>query len=65
MSGESGDGAVLGDFKAEAAGIGPALLWVPKILGKDVNVIVEWLHEFHAENRLEGDHIFAGFAMKF
>ncbi len=56
---------MLGDFKAEAAGIGPALLWVPKILGKDVNVIVEWLHEFHAENRLEGDHIFAGFAMKF
>ena len=62
ISGDSGDGAVLGDFKAEAAGIGPALLWVPKIFGKDVNVIVKWLHEFHAENRLKGDHIFVSFA---
>ena len=65
ISGDSGDGAIFGDFKAEAAGIGPALLWVPKIFGKDVNIIVKWLHEFHAENRLEGDHLFASFALKF
>ena len=65
ITGDSGDGATFGDFKAEAAGIGPALLWVPNILGKDVPIIVKWLHEFHAENRLEGDHVFASFVLSF
>ncbi|MGI9509428.1 MAG: SphA family protein [Geminicoccaceae bacterium] len=65
VTGDSGSGAILGDFKGEAAGIGPALLWTPKIKGKDVNVIVKWLHEFHAEWRLEGDHVFASFALQF
>ncbi|MGI9507857.1 MAG: hypothetical protein ACR2QJ_00740, partial [Geminicoccaceae bacterium] len=58
-------GAILGDFKGEAAGIGPALLWTPKIKGKEVNVIVKWLHEFHAKRRLEGDHVFASIALQF
>jgi hypothetical protein len=65
ITGDSGDGAIFGDFKAEAAGIGPALLWSPNILGKDVPIIVKWLHEFHADNRLEGDHFFASFVLSF
>ena len=65
ITGDSGNGATLGDFKAEAAGIGPALLWTPKIHGKDVPIIVKWLHEFHAENRLKGDHVFASFVLTF
>lgn len=31
ITGDSGEGAVLDDFKAEAAGIGPALLWNTQI----------------------------------
>jgi len=65
ITGDSGDGAIFGDFKAEAAGIGPALLWTPSILGWDVPIIVKWLHEFHAENRLEGDHVMASFVVSF
>jgi hypothetical protein len=65
ITGDSGDGAIFGDFKAEAAGIGPALLWSPRILGQDVPIIVKWLHEFHAENRLEGDHVMASFVVSF
>ena len=63
ITGDSGSGALLGDFKAEAAGIGPALLWTTRIGDQDVSFIAKWLHEIHAENRLEGDHIFLGFAM--
>ncbi len=63
ISGDSGSGALLGDLKAEAAGVGPALLWSTKIGGQDVSFIAKWLHEFHAENRLEGDHIFLSFAL--
>ena len=63
ITGDSGTGALLGDFKAEAAGIGPALLWTTKNGNQDVSIIAKWLHEVHAENRLEGDHIFLSFAL--
>jgi hypothetical protein len=63
VTGDSGSGALLGDFKAEAAGVGPALLWTTKIGNQDVSFIAKWLHEFHAENRLEGDNIFISFAL--
>jgi len=63
ITGDSGRGATLGDFEAEAAGIGPALLWTTKIGDQDVSFIAKWLHEFDAENRLEGDHAFLSFAL--
>ena len=65
ITGDSGSGAILGDFKAEAAGIGPAVLWNTKVGNQEVSFIAKWIHEFHAERRLEGDHIFASFAMGF
>lgn len=65
VGGDSGDGALLGDFKAEAAGIGPALMWVPKSMGGDKAFILKWINEYHAENRMEGDHVFASFAVSF
>ncbi len=63
ISGDNGSGAVLGDFKAEAAGVGPAILWSTNIGDQDVSFIAKWLHEFHAENRLEGNHIFLSFVL--
>ncbi len=63
ITGDSGDGAQLGDFKAEAAGIGPAVFWSKQIGEQNVSFIGKWLHEFEVENRLEGDHIFVSFAM--
>jgi hypothetical protein len=63
ISGDSGSGALLGDFKAEAAGIGPALMWTKQVGDQSVTFIAKWLHEFHAENRLEGDHVFLSFAL--
>jgi len=65
VTGDSGDGAILGDFKAEAAGVGPALLWSPKRFDQKITFIVKWLHEYDTERRIEGDHIFASFAMSF
>ena len=63
ITGDSGNGALLGDFKAESAGVGPALLWATQIGGQDVSFIAKWLHEFHAENRLKGDHVSVSFAL--
>ena len=65
LSGDSGSGAVLGDFKGEAAGIGPALYWITNISDKDVYFTLKWLSEFNVKNRFEGDHVFASFALNF
>ena len=63
ITGDDGDGAQLGDFKAEAAGVGPALMWNWEFGRQNVTFIAKWLHEFHAENRLEGDHFYLSFAL--
>jgi hypothetical protein len=63
ISGDSGDGALLGDFKAEASGIGPALMWIPPKYNGEVAFVAKWLNEFDTENRLEGDHVFLSFMM--
>lgn len=65
ISGDSGDGALLGDFKAEAAGIGPAVMWVPPKCEGRVTFVAKWLSEYDSENRLEGDHVFLSFMMSF
>jgi hypothetical protein len=57
ITSDDGRGAMLGDFKAEAAGIGPALLWSRDFGKQNITFIAKWLHEFHAQKRLEGDHI--------
>ncbi len=65
ITGDSGSGAILGSYKAEAAGIGPAVLWGTQIGDITVSFIAKWLHEYDAENRLEGDHLLASFAFSF
>ena len=63
LSGDSGDGALLGDFKAEASGIGPAVMWIPPKYKGKVAFVAKWLSEYDVENRLEGDHVFLSFMM--
>jgi hypothetical protein len=63
ITGDSGSGALLGDFEARAAGIGPAIMWGTKIGRQDVTFIAKWLHEFDADNRLQGDHVMLSIAM--
>ncbi len=63
ITGDSGSGAILGDYKARVSGIGPTIMWGRQIKNQDVTFIAKWLHEFDAENRLEGDHFFLSVAM--
>jgi hypothetical protein len=63
ITGDSGSGALLGDFKAEAAGVGPAAMWSRAVGDQEVVFIAKWIHEFHAERRLEGDHFYLSFAL--
>lgn len=62
---DSGDGARLGSFKGEGAGIGPTIYYIKNISGKDVYFIAKWMHDYHAEKRVEGDYVYASFALSF
>lgn len=58
ITGDSGDGAVLGDFKGKVSGIGPSVAWAGAWGKQPVSLEGRWLHEFDAENRVEGDVLY-------
>lgn len=58
VTGDSGAGAVLGDFEGEVSAVGPNLTYNFVLGTTPVFTSLRWLHEFNAKNRLEGD---AGF----
>ena len=55
VSGDSGEGAVLGNLKGEVTAIGPGLSGNFMVGPAPVSVSFRYYHEFSAENRLEGD----------
>ncbi|NWK55884.1 transporter [Verrucomicrobiaceae bacterium N1E253] len=65
ITGDSGSGALLGDFKGEAAGIGPAVYWAGELGGCPLGVSARWIHEFGVDKRLEGDHFFLSATFSF
>jgi len=56
VTGDSGSGAILGDFKGESFGIGPSFLWMPKWGGGKFSLTGNWLHDLHATDRVKGDY---------
>lgn len=65
VSGDSGEGATFGDFKARAQGIGPALSFTGKAGDTDLVAEFKWLKEFDNQNRLEGDVLWLKVVGKF
>lgn len=59
LTGDSGAGAVLGDFEGRVTGVGPQLNYDFTIGQLPVFTSLKWVHEFEATNRLEGDMGFA------
>lgn len=54
LTGDSGDGAVLGDFKSSVNAIGPQVGYLFKMGGKDAYLNLKGYWEFGAKNRPEG-----------
>jgi hypothetical protein len=65
ITGDSGSGAKLGDFKGMTLGIGPVLSYGTKLLGKDIVGEVKWLPEMDVEKRLKGNYIWFKLGMAF
>ncbi len=65
LTGDSGAGALLGDFKSDAFGAGPGFVWIPEFGGGQLTVLGKWIHDFTAENRFESDYFTITGAWKF
>ncbi len=65
LEGDSGSGAILGDFKGDSYGIGPSFLWIPASGGGKFSVSGSWLHDLDATNRLESDYAVVTLARQF
>ena len=63
VTGDSGSGATFGEFKAEAAGVGPVISWAEKT-GKYVGEL-KYLRDFHNEKRLDSDIVWLKLVAKF
>jgi len=57
ISGDSGDGALLGDYKSESVGAGPAFVWIPKFGAGQLTVLGKWIHDFSAKNTFDSDYL--------
>jgi len=58
LTGDSGQGAILGDFKGHVVGLGPALNYTIMAGQIPISTNLKYFHEFDVQNRLSGD---AGF----
>ena len=65
LTGDSGDGANYGDFKAQSMGAGPTISYVRTVGGTDLLAELKWLHEFETKRRVQGDTIFLKAMAKF
>ncbi len=54
---DSGKGVTSALPLAEYSSIGPAIMYSPKLGGKDVTFTAKWLHEFDVNNHLPGDYV--------
>ena len=63
ITGDSGSGATLGDFKGRVAGIGPQAGWFFKVGEHDWYANLKGYYEFAAKNRAEGWNVWVTLAI--
>ena len=66
VTGDSGDGATLGDFKGMTVGLGPVLGYILPLENKQSLVFeLKWLAEVDTKKRLEGDFVWLKLVYRF
>jgi hypothetical protein len=63
LTGDSGPGATLGDFKGRVASIGPEVGYSFKAADRTIGLNLRWYHEFAAQNRVEGNAVYLTLAL--
>lgn len=64
ITGDSGTGALLGDFKSRVAAIGPQIGFFIPLFGRETYLNLRAYSEFNARNRLEGWNAFVTFSIE-
>jgi hypothetical protein len=64
ITGDSGSGARLGDFKGMTTGVGPVLSYIHPVCDSQLLAELKWLPELDVDKRMKGDYIWfkLGFA---
>jgi hypothetical protein len=65
LSCDSGNGATLGCFEGETAGLGPVLGYILPLGAQSLALELKWLKELDTTNRLEGDYTWVKAVYKF
>jgi len=65
VTGDSGSGARLGDFKGESLGIGPGFLWQPKFANGKFTIVGKVMFDITATNRFDSTYGSLGTAWQF
>ena len=65
LTGDSGSGALLGNFQGQALGFGPAILLLPEFGKGRLSVIAKWITDVHNVNRMHGNYGQLTIAYKF
>ena len=65
ITGDSGSGARLGSFEAQAYGVGPALSYVRKVGRTDLAFEAKWLPQLNVKNTTKGDYVWVKVALIF
>ena len=58
LTGDSGEGAVLGDFKGQSWGAGPLVRYIGTVGKRRMGWVAKWFHDFDATRRYKGDMLF-------
>jgi hypothetical protein len=56
LTGDSGSGAVLGDFKGESLGLGPGVFWQPKFAKGKLSILGKVMFDVTATNRFKSTY---------
>ncbi len=65
VTGDSGSGALLGDFKSESAGVGAGFLWIPKFAEGRLSIAGKAMVDVHNENRFDSTYGYVTAGWKF
>lgn len=65
VTGDSGSGAILGDFEGRTTGVGPLLGWIQPFGDRTWVVELKWLSELGTKRRLDGDYVWLKMVFKF
>ncbi len=55
LTGDSGNGAIFGDFKGQAWGAGPLLRYIETVGERRIAWQAKWIHDFEVSRRYQGD----------